>query len=131
MRLQASKHPLERTGLLQVCCCRLPHQEHMPARTCCHAATEQLFKVSKHAITMGSKRFDNAAARAQEAVVQSSYHGIDFWRELFEDHQGSELWQPLAQTCLRELHELCECTQQCATAVKTAAACAPAARSTL
>lgn len=130
-RLQACQHPLERTSLLQVRQCAAPTMKcTSPYSHACpwppqHARSRVVGPAHRAFTQKRQKSRYDAGRGAQELTTQSTYHGIEFWGELFEDHQGSELWQPLAEACLRELHALCECTMQCALAVKTAAACAP------
>jgi hypothetical protein len=57
-------------------------------------------------------------------VARSRYFGIDFWKDLFLDHLGSDLWKPLATTCLDQLHELSLCAVLYVSALKTHLRCA-------
>jgi hypothetical protein len=51
-------------------------------------------------------------AMLQEMALRSTYYGIAFWQDVFYDHLGSDVWQPLATECLAEVHGMCECAMQ-------------------
>jgi len=48
----------------------------------------------------------------QELSIRGGYFGISFWEEIFQDHSGTDLWLPLAQSCLGELRALTAAADQ-------------------
>jgi hypothetical protein len=72
-----------------------------------------------------SSSFTSAAVVIlQELMTRSRFFGIDFWKELFLDHLGSELWKPLAITCLDQVNGLCVCAGLYVSAFKNHVRCA-------
>jgi hypothetical protein len=60
----------------------------------------------------------------QELAIRSSFHGIAFWRGLFLDSVGSDVWQNVATVCLAQVHGVCLCVAQYVAAVNQAPKCA-------
>ena len=57
----------------------------------------------------------------QELATRSAYFGSQLWAPMFEDHLGSDLWQPVAMACLEQLHTLCDAAATFADAFKKTA----------